>query len=71
MTLSMFDHQFSGVAGEGWQTCYGQLVGPASSYDRSAMEMVALQAEGDPIHILLPEQLNTIHGAFITFGLFA
>jgi hypothetical protein len=44
-----------------------QLAGPAYLYYRSATEMAALRAEGDRIHILLPEQLNTIHGAFINF----
>jgi hypothetical protein len=46
---------------------YRQLAGPAYLYYRSATEMAALRAEGDRIHILLPEQLNTIHGAFVSF----
>lgn len=46
---------------------YRQLAGLDCLCYRSATEMVTLPAEGDSICILLPEQLNTIHGAFVNF----
>jgi hypothetical protein len=46
---------------------YRQLTGLARLYYRSTMEGAALRAEGDPVHILLPEQLNIVHSAFINF----